>query len=512
MAADVDVNINIQAVDGTAASTIDQSTQAIQRLSNSSGELQQRFQQRFQHIGLMLFAGDALRASGLGRETRMVVSSLNLALTEGAAAAGISSGGIMLVVVALAALAGILVKVIGHHKDEAEAIQKSIDQTAKTLDTYNAEIKELEDLQAAGGRLTPAMQALLEADKAVADHLKSNLIVSQNQEIAVLEKQRAAIQSSADMHAFFAKALIPVRLALEAILLPFEKIVQYVQAFGHHLVDLLPHMTTHAHLTDAQTLKYQELTAEIDKLKLHHQATFKGMIDDAKNYQAQWDATVSFQIQSEINFTKLARQYNADLYKSIEADQKEQVKQHEAATKKMEEYTKHMADQLGNDIGQALAKSLVEGKNFTEQMTAAFNHFVEQAIEDIIRIETEMMVLKALGYEGPVGGGGGGFIPGFATGVDTMVDQPTLFLAGETGPEYVHVSPVGGGGGSGGGGGGSVSVGDIHINMSVANLDSGSAQQILQSLADELRRGTVDAVRFAVTSAGLAGQNGKYAY
>ena len=138
MAADVDVNITMSASGGSAsAAEIGKAESALNGVSASSGRMEGMFQHKFQHIGLMLFAGDALRASGLGAETRQVITALNLALTAGAGAAGLSSGGLMLVVTALGALAGIAIKVIGHEKSLADATEKAVEADDKYIESLN---------------------------------------------------------------------------------------------------------------------------------------------------------------------------------------------------------------------------------------------------------------------------------------------------------------------------------------------------------------------------------------
>ena len=123
--ADVQANIVLTTTGGAdSAGEIMKADSAVRSLTSASSGLEGQFQHRFQHIGLMLFAGDALRASGLGRETRLVISALNAALTAGTEAAGITAGGMMLLVTALVAVAGIAVKVIEHHKDQAEVLDR----------------------------------------------------------------------------------------------------------------------------------------------------------------------------------------------------------------------------------------------------------------------------------------------------------------------------------------------------------------------------------------------------
>lgn len=92
---------------------------------------------------------------------------------------------------------------------------------------------------------------------------------------------------------------------------------------------------------------------------------------------------------------------------------------------------------------------------------------------------------------------GGGFLSGlfgFATGGEQLVTKPTLFMAGERGPERLRVSPMAGGMGSrlqgGGGGGGGVTV-NIPRDSLVSGITAGSFARKIARAVDEQRRRTV---------------------
>lgn len=86
----------------------------------------------------------------------------------------------------------------------------------------------------------------------------------------------------------------------------------------------------------------------------------------------------------------------------------------------------------------------------------------------------------------------------------------SLFSGFNDGSGGVSFAPSSGGGG-GSGGGVSVNIPQITINVAVETLEVADRRRILQALADELRSGTVDAIRFAVTSANLSQSNGTVA-
>ncbi len=84
------------------------------------------------------------------------------------------------------------------------------------------------------------------------------------------------------------------------------------------------------------------------------------------------------------------------------------------------------------------------------------------------------------------------------------------FLPGQEGgqitPTLVTGAPAGGNGQSV-----NVNIPQIVINVAVDTLEAADRRKILQALADEIRGASVEAIRFAVTSANLAETNNKVA-
>jgi hypothetical protein len=107
-------------------------------------------------------------------------------------------------------------------------------------------------------------------------------------------------------------------------------------------------------------------------------------------------------------------------------------------------------DELMSGAGQATAKMIVEGKNFGDSMEQVFKNILENFIamvaEMILRWAAAQALMSAFGPASSLGS----FVAAHATGADYMVDRPTLFMAGDNGPERVRVAPITGtdGGGS----------------------------------------------------------------
>lgn len=490
--ADVTANITLVTSGGSeSASEIMKADSAIQSMTRSSAGMEGQFQHRFQHIGLMLFAGDALRASGLGRETRLVVSALNAALMAGETAGGLASGGILLVVTALAALAGILVTVIKHHKDESEALQKLIDQDNKQYENYQKEIETLNTLSDVGGGLTAHMQALKDADQQVADDLKANMLVALDREVAALQAQQVALQKSADLHAALRQVVVATEEAFKQLLAPFLASVNLIGQWASSLSRLLPMSAQHVALTGNLKLKYDELSAAIAKARVQHDTLTENGTTDLKKLADASVASANARMAADARVAAFQKEQLKEVHEAYSKAYDERQKETEENAKKINEVEKKVADQIGSDFGNAFAKALVEGKSFTEQMKEAFTRMAEQIIADIVKMIVEQEILLALETAtGTVGGGGGGLarLGGFfPTGGSRIVDTPTMFVAGDSGPELATFTPLGSAPGGDSGGGAAIQIGSINTTVNGVQDPSRIADQVGDQIVQRIR-------------------------
>ncbi len=492
----VETDIIVKATGGDAAAgEIDKASQALNRTTASSAGMEHQFQHKFQHIGLMLFAGDALRASGLGAETRQVIGTMSLALTGAASSFGAAAGPAILFVTALTAVVGIAAKLIDKHKEEAEALAKVIETQTKAKATYDEEEKALLRIQAAGGHMTSAMNDLLKADKAVSDDLKSNLLQSQAKEIEALEKQRTQVGQQQAVHDIWIKAMavakasiIELGTVIGNIILPgLDLFAKGVRSLVDHFSSMTSTLGQHITLTGKYKDKFDELTAAIAKAKVAHQQLASGVSSDLAKMAQMEEAHKQNFIKNQLSMYKEMQALRAadaadqrrvmdNHINAFMKSKQEELKAQKKTSEAEEAFVKHFADQMASDIGTAVAQSIVEGKNLQDSLTHAFQQMAEQAIENMIRIEIEIAIMRAMGYEGPVygsggvggGGGGGGFL-GFATGGTMFADKPTLAMFGEAGPEMATFTPLSSSGnqsgGGGGGGGTSIQIGSIQTNV-----------------------------------------------
>lgn len=532
---DIEQQITLSAVGGdSSAGEIAKTSNALGAVTQMSGNMEQAFSHRFTHIGLQLFGQDLLRTSGLGAEARQIIGTVQVAVMSASSAFGAAGGPILLVVGGLTALVGIAMKVIDAHKQEAEAIQKVIDTQNQQKKAYDDDISSLTRYAAAGGTMTTALNQILASEKALSADMKENLLVNQQKEIEALEKQRDQLGQQQTMHQVWTNAMnlaktaiIDIAKSIGDILIPgITLFTTGVTNLVQHLQQMIGTVGQHVVLTGQFKQKYDELTASIAKMQVQHTATANGTISDLK---AMADAAAKYTQQRENNELAMYKEMQS-IRNADDAQQKQQMdnrlnywiqtKQAEIdaqakASAEEEKTVKKYTDQIAGDIGQAFAKTLVEGQNFGDAMKAMFDKIIEQIIEDLIKVIIEQQVLfyweTMTGTQGVASAGGGIFGGAFATGGSVVVDRPTMFMAGEGGPEIATFTPVGQAGGGGGGGGGG-SVGSVNITMNVDHIDGNDPAGTLNMLTDQIRRETVAGRQFATTVAGVAARYPNMAY
>lgn len=475
MASDTEETITIQAFGGDqAAAEINKATMALDRTTTSSSQMESQFQHRFQHIGLMLFAGDAIRAAGLGRETRTVINTLNLALMEGASVAGISSGGILLLVTALAALAAIAVKVADHHKTMAEAMDKTIksqqESYKQTLDGIEV-IKQYNHVVGGSG-------GLLEAEKNLAALQSGQLIQSERAQIEAIKQQ---IQANID----HAKTMALIHQIMTDVAQAYKNAAQFLlnmipgysllQNVVERLSGSMKNLISALHLSTGSISLSAKETQDLAMKNAALQAKLQGLIFEINHGGEAWK---DYMKSADEAWNKVAE----DIAKTQEDEDK---------------WAKHftgIVKQIGSDFGNAFAQMIVEGKDFTEEMEKAFTKMAEQIIAKIVEMIAEWAIFTALtGFGGGVGAFGAAGLKGigFATGGSVMVDRPTLALFGEGGPEmatFTPMSQMGAGGAQGGGsGGGDIYVGAVNTSVSGVNNPDQIARVVGQKIIEQIR-------------------------
>jgi hypothetical protein len=186
--ADVDANINISAVGADEASAaLGKVSEGFQGISDEHAKLAGKFGERFQHVGLQLFVGEALKASGVGMETRGVLNILNLAINSFGLAMGAAVPYIIGAGAALAVLYGLYQKMADATKKRKDELAALLTAQEKEIQSLNTGIATLESYNKTLGYLPETTRKLLEAKKELRDF-------EAKEEISNLEKQVVAIK------------------------------------------------------------------------------------------------------------------------------------------------------------------------------------------------------------------------------------------------------------------------------------------------------------------------------
>lgn len=514
--ADIEQNITLTAVGGDeSAAEIGKTTTALNGVVGMSKTMESQFSHRFTHIGLQLFAGDLLRTSGLGGETRQILGVLQTGIMGAGAAFGAAAGPIMLVVSALLAVVAVGDRVINKHQEEAEALAKLVDTQEKSKAGYDTEIAALTAMQTAGVKLTGAQMDLLKADQAVSNDLKSGLLVNQAKEIEALEKQRSQLAEQQALHqqwvaamALVTASLKQIEAATKQVLLPITKLASAIKSLAAEASNLVGPMQQNATLTGTYKQKYDELSASIAKAKVQ---SAQMATDSTADLTKMSEAAIKYRQDRETN--ELAMYKDMQQTRST-ADSRERqsmdnrmnqwmqsnqdmTKEQAQELKKQEQQAKQVADRIGNDFSTMANKMIFEGKSFTQSFDEMARQMMEQFVSYVIRMIAQWIALRAVMGVASMGASEGAFAAMgadggmMATGGTALVDKPTMFIAGEAGPEIASFSPAGApnsGSDSEGNGGGNSQVNNVTVNVSGV-IDNSMVNKIGQQIIQSIRGG-----------------------
>lgn len=469
-----------------AASEINKATKAVGGLTSNSEGMQKQFQHKFQHLGLMLFASDALRAAGLGNHVRDVIGIMNTTISASTGAFAKIGGPILLAVTALTALAGIVIKVSSAQASLNKELQQAIETNQKLLTPTSELISSLDKLHAAGGRLTDSQKMLLSTSQNLSAELRNSQIELIKRAVVELETNRQKIIDHANTMIFWHKLVGEAKAVwnefAKAVMDAFGPLVATVREWFNFSKGLKM-STEDTQALNLELAKNAQLLAQkkmdLESLRAGYNVTGNAAIE-AQIKEAQGRKKVEEEMSKTINEQHALRRKNMDTL--IERE----VKAHQEAAKKTEQFYRQMAGTIGSSIGGAFARSIVEGKDFANEMQKAFKDMAMQIISDIIRIEVEWAILTAMGFPG-AGGGLGGFGGFFPTGGSRVVDRPTMFVAGDAGPEQVSFTPLAGGGGTSGAvGGGAMNV-SVQVTANGVSDPNELARKIGPAIIQEIR-------------------------
>ncbi len=482
--ATIEENIVLNAVGGEgAAAQVGMVTKSLQDVENTHDGLKQKFGEKFQHLGLQLFAGEALRANGVGMETRAVVNILGTAMTAMGGAMGSAIGPIMLVVTALAAVGGIIEKVVKHHKDLAEQLEKTNKATDDQLHKTNDVIKSIDDYAKVAGTIPDYLKRWEDSEKSLQAAQVARQIAGDRAQIASLtelmnqeaRRQDQMKEEIGDQEKLVA-SLKSMAIDMGTVNAEVAKLTMMRKAFNDNTIAAAQNKAKIDELIAAVKLLGNTGTDDISKLT----QALKDQQEEEKKAAEAAQKAQNAQSKADDEF-----------YKHWSETHKATLSLNEELTKKYYEDIKSMADQAFHGVSNAFASAFVqmamEGKSFKETLVANFKSLTEQILTDLIRIQIEMAILTAMG------GPGAGVVGGIhmAEGGSFVVDKPTLFMAGEAGqPEVATFTPfskLGTGDtsspGMGNKSGGGVNIQTININT----YEATDADKLGRQLVERIR-------------------------
>lgn len=564
---DVEANIILNTTGGDeSASEIQKATGAINNVTSASGGLQAKFQERFQHIGLSIFAGQALESIGLSGETRQAVMLMNTALMGIESAAGISTGGLTLLLTAMVAIGVAAYKVIQGEKDQTAELLKQASQMKESAAATGKEIEALEAWKTSAGKLPPALQAVLDADERLRQQqIKStettnqqviasiNLRIAKEADMVASDKAATSqLQTSMENLAKYLKPGMEGYTMLERTTASYQKSVKQLQtdttALGTDQATLNRTIAEQIQLLHGNTTAITDQSAAAIAANAKRKADTLAMDEAMKEKDEAYNASVRSQMDKTIEgFNKGQLQEQKNLNDSL---------------KKQEQAVRAFSNKVGSSFATMFNSMIFDGKKFSQAFDSMMKSLAEDFIKQIIEMTlqhaiqsalrstettmtvaeqvaatasgatattsiwtamtttmlTEWEILKAAimsnpytaasepaaaqstytadssiastqGYKGAVGG-------------QMMVDSPTMFMAGDNGPEIASFTPMSGstnGGsdyGGGGGGGEGTQVNNITINVQGGLIDQTTLNKIGKYIVQTIRgQGQLDFTR-----------------
>ena len=185
-------NILVTADSAGAVTAFNNLSGAVSGLDTTMESLGNTFSKPLEHVGVHLFGTELLQTVGIAGAGRPIIMLLQTAVTELGTTFGFAGGEVGLVVMGLAAAAAVIYKVVEAHKAHAESIQTLVDANKKQYDSTVEAVDSLEKYRSAVGELPPVLKALEDAEKSKMAVTRSSTIETENEQIATLQKTKAA--------------------------------------------------------------------------------------------------------------------------------------------------------------------------------------------------------------------------------------------------------------------------------------------------------------------------------
>lgn len=501
--AKTDINVRLSATGSTeAAANINKAKQALDSVQRTGSGMSETFGKKFSAIGLTNLNYALLHSIEYTGKAKPVIGALNMGFYALMGSVGATTSALFPYIAGIAAVVAIVVKMKGAHDSAADALKKQLDGQIKSGEESKTEVLLFDELhKVLNTKLTPAMQAyeaairgvnaaknaeqiatltaLMETEKkTISDLTEKNKELNEEIERQAqsrleqnkgMEESGVQVKKIADDTKSFTKyisqnssevvklnlSLTEQKGLLEALRKGYSSVADYVKA------------TTAAGKELGKTNKdtaEAEKKAQEESLRLFHKA-----LEEKKSGIKESEAFIKETLNSRFNLEKASTQGVGMMYAVLG-----------------DTIDKAMGDAylgVAKASGDAFAKMVVEGKSFGKTMEGLFKNVLESFISMVAQMIARWAMMKIItGWFGVP-------LPGFmmhAAGTDRVVDRPTMFMAGDNGPERISVTPIGSGrlaeSGGGSGGGGDV----YHVSNFFTISGAGDPQKIADMVSQKI--------------------------
>ena len=530
--ADTDVSVRISATGGSAAADeLNKVSGGLDSVGGSQKSLMDTIARPAENIALHTMNRDILDTIGYTGQARPVITAMNQAFTGMAASVGLTTSALFPYIAAAGALVAVYSHLKSSHDEEVSALEENKRALDASLKSTNDSIGEVEAYGKAVGSLPKPLAEWLEALKKLeAQQIKTAMATERTDlqktgeelfkakenykdlsaAIAELKREKDSLHPST-MDEYQSYAQISAQLKLtekqyadegQNIVTSTEKSANLVkeltaQAQGHiNNADKMKVEASAAQDSAAEQVKAQSdiAKASANRAKLVDEEFKLNAENSAQYYDSleKWSETsAKIQLKNEeaIQRAKLGtRAIEQAVFDSEEAG----FTATDAAMAQLREGAEQAYDSMMSGFGNAFAKMVVEGKNFGDSMKEVFKDILEQFLSMIAEMLIRWAAASAIMSLFP-GSGLANFVagvPGHATGANYMVDRPTLFMAGENGPEHINVNPI-----SGGSGGSSSTSNSSSSNISISMTNNISGGSNVDQIANQIGEKIITAIR-----------------
>ena len=464
---DTNLDISINADSSGAVQAFDGLNNAVGGFGQKVETLGNTFAKPLEHVGVHIFGRELLSVIGLSGEARPIISLLQVAVNELGLAFNFAAGPMGLLIMGLGAAAAVIYKVVESHKAHAVALddvaKKQQEQYSKTTDL----ITKIEEYKDKVGELTPVLNELEKATRAVNEEDKHSILVSEGKQLEAIDSTIRKKQELIDIN----NASIAANNREAAAFSGHLENGQLAVTINNELIKTNAGLTAEINKENKSRL---EITANI-----HAQAKgYKDMSDQIEkqgkiasaNATAEEKAT-----EARLRNDEKAARDQKRLFDDVEKDRERIIRdrynieisgantvfmQQAAMSENLKNAWQSSYASMAKGAGDAFSNMLIDGQSFGENMKSVFHNILKSFVSMLAEMAVRWAAMAALNAIS-----GGAFsaafsaarpmltqsvfnvaltdMPGFelpaATGMDATFGSPTLLMVGEGG-EDEHVT------------------------------------------------------------------------